>query len=1025
MKLSHLRIPALLLVVLVGLFAASRAWSQAVRIVEPLRGAISEKDRILVVVRGPVSAPVSLYVNGEEQKTGEIRADGVWDFINVAVVSGPNTLVVEQTDPQGGVSSDSTAIHVVGPPAHIKLTVEPEHLPADSVSTAQIEAQVTDAWGVPASEGRFLTFTLDRGRLISGDLDPEQRGAQVRIQGGRAVTTMVADEAAGIGVLMARCDDAVAKRKIRYTTPQEAFWLFGLGTGQWGKHSVHNSFAGLNLDTRFDPGYYSDGRTAVFAKGTLFERCLLTTSYDSDREARDQVFRMLTPDKIYPIYGDASSLFYEAPSSTPLFAKLERDQSYLMYGDYNTNLIATRGGEALPPAGELVAYNRTFTGMKAEMASNWGQVTGFGARTDRKMMVDKIAGMGISGYYFLSTQPIVDRSEKVVLQTRDRYHPEVILREERKYRYSDYEIDYTEGSLLFKESVPSRDFEDNPVLIAVSYEAIGGAGKAYVAGARGLLRPMEGVTLGGLAVEEERPLENYRLVGVDGQVRIARQVTVGGEAVRSSDAGGTGYAWKGEMKGDLGRRVSFGGYYRRIERGFRNESSVTARPGTEKYRGHLVWQPIAGTKAKMEHSELTDRVNDRKETSTSLTVQGRWRRLDGTAGIERFVKRDRLRTRSAIAHAGLNARATDRLSFSLLRQQNFGGRNLGYKPNSTTLGADCDVTQNVSVVARHEMFKQSLLDSSLTTVGLESRIGDSFTAYSDYHIAGGIHGRSNQASIGLRNRLKLHRTLTLNVSHERTKTVGGSAFDVSSYAAGLEFLPADVWKSACRYEHRRSRDTRRHIATMGLDGRLMQGLSVLLKDTYHADNTRSSGSWKDNVKNKMGFGLAYRPFCHDLLQVLGKAEHVYQRREVADPSVVSHLLMGSFEAIYQPHRRWEVFGRYAVKRLRERSLGLSVTTWTDLWMGRLIYDVTRWMDVGGEYRILSQHEARDARYGWAGEVGFNAVRNLRAAMGYNFEGYQDQDLADGDYWARGPYFKLQVKLSERAFSDVARVFGEM
>ena len=1013
-----------LLVVLTGLLMVSSAWSQEVQIVEPVQGTISEKDRIHVVARGAVGATVSLRVNGKEQKLGEIQPDGVCRFINVVVVPGPNTLVVAQTDRRGHFSSDTITMHVAGLPTRINLMLKPERLPADSVSTGYIEAEVLDAWGVHVSEGRFLTFTLDRGRLISEDLDPEEIGTQVRIHQGRAVATIAADGTVGVGVLIARCDKVIAKRKVRYTTPQETLRLFGLGTGQWGKHTVRRSSVGLNLDTPFDPGYYSDGRATLFAKGTLFERYLLTASYDSERRAEDQVFRMLTPDKIYPIYGDASSLFYEAPSSTRLFAKLEQDQSYLLYGDYNTNLVATRGADPLPPAGELMAYSRTFTGVKAEVVSDWGQVMGFGARTDRKIVVDEIGGMGISGYYFLSARPIVDRSEKVVLQTRDRYHPEVVLREEYKYRYCDYEINYQEGSLLFKAPVPSRDFEDNPVLIVVSYEAVGDAGKAYVGGVRGLVRPIERLTLGGLVVEEERPVENYRLLGVDGRLRIARQVTISGEAVQSSVATGTGYAWKGELKGDLGRTVSFGGYYRHIERGFRNEFSVTTRPGTEKYRGNLVWRPITGTKAEVEHYKLTDRVNDRTQISTSLKAQGKWKRIDGMIGIEQFVKTDRIETRSFIAHAGVKARVTKQLALLLGRRQNVKGRNLEYKPSSTTLGADYDVTQNVALVVRHEMFKQSFTDSSLTTVGLESRIGDAFTAYSNYHIAGGINGRSNQASIGLRNRLKLHRTFTLNVSHERMKTAGASAFDFSSYTLGLEFLPSSAWKSAFRYEHRRSRDTRRHIATMGVDGRLMQGLSFILKDTYHADNTRTSGFWKDNLENKARLGLAYRPFRHDLLQVLGKAEHVYERREVVTPSTVSHMLLGSLEGIYQPHRRWEVFGRYAVKQLKEQSLGLSVTTWTDLWMARLIYDVTRLIDVGAEYRILSQHEARDARYGWAAEVGFNAVKNLRVAVGYNFEGYQDEDLANGDYWARGPYFKLQVKFSEHALVDAAKVFGE-
>ncbi len=64
-----------------------------------------------------------------------------------------------------------------------------------------------------------------------------------------------------------------------------------------------------------------------FARGTVFDDYLMTLSVDTDRKIEDQIYRDLDPNSLYSMYGDNSIVTYEAQSTSPVYAKIERDRS--------------------------------------------------------------------------------------------------------------------------------------------------------------------------------------------------------------------------------------------------------------------------------------------------------------------------------------------------------------------------------------------------------------------------------------------------------------------------------------------------------------------------------------------------------------------------------------------------------------------------------------------------------------------------------------------------------------------------
>jgi len=106
--------------------------------------------------------------------------------------------------------------------------------------------------------------------------------------------------------------------------------------------------------------------------------------------------------------------------------------------------------------------------------------------------------------------------------------------------------------------------------------------------------------------------------------------------------------------------------------------------------------------------------------------------------------------------------------------------------------------------------------------------------------------------------------------------------------------------------------------------------------------------------------------------------------------------------------------KYALKIANEDAYGLSANTLTDFYLLHAEYDLN-WnnLDVAGEYRILNQREANDAKIGYSAEVGYVLLKNVHVAVGYNFVGNKDRDLIDYTYWSRGPYVTMGVKFTEK------------
>src|SRR5262249_12605842 len=139
----------------------------------------------------------------------------------------------------------------------------------------------------------------------------------------------------------------------------------------------------------------------------------------------------------------------------------------------------------------------------------------FGARTPQAQVRDEMEGSGLSGPYRLTRHPLIINSERLTVETRDRFHPERVLSSKPMSRYTDYDVDYEGGTTFFKRPIPVQDDDFNPMVIVAVYEALDGSGDETVAGGRVGYRLGGSTEVGTTYVHEQRGEDAFVLRGAD------------------------------------------------------------------------------------------------------------------------------------------------------------------------------------------------------------------------------------------------------------------------------------------------------------------------------------------------------------------------------------------------------------------------------------------------------------------------------------------------------------------------------
>lgn len=256
---------------------------------------------------------------------------------------------------------------------------------------------------------------------------------------------------------------------------------------------------------RYDEDVYVDGRLAFYLKGKIKGETLLTASADTREQPIENLFsnfnsrdpryllRRIDPNAYYPVYGDDSTLLEDAPTQGKFYVKLQRGDSHVLWGSFETRLMGT----------DLVNYSRGLYGAQARYlspdATQFGEkrseVEMFAADPGTLASVEEFRGTGGSLYY-LRHQDILVGSDRLRVEIRDK-DSGMVLQSTPLVAGQDYEINSIQGRVVLRTPlaataaqntlVLSGSLSGHPVYLVAGYEFTPG------------VSAVENLTLGGRA----------------------------------------------------------------------------------------------------------------------------------------------------------------------------------------------------------------------------------------------------------------------------------------------------------------------------------------------------------------------------------------------------------------------------------------------------------------------------------------------------------------------------------------------
>ena len=553
-------------------------------ILSPMNAQVLGYAQTTVTLKGALGAELNLRVNGVllpaarigRVRTIESQALQVAEYVGVDLKPGSNALeLVQQAAAGAPVAAPTVTVTAPGALAQLRLSAPTTALAADGRSMVRVTIEPLDAAGVPVTSPTPVTLNASRGRWQLRDLDPDEPGVQVFVEGGRLVAELESPSEPGDVLVQAASGNTRAQVKLGFNAELRPLIAAGIVEGVFNLRNLNRSAvqpvraqdgfeqALHNVAGRFgngqgngpDSGRTDAGaRTALFLKGKVLGDTLLTLAYDSDKDQRERLFRDIQPGEFYPVYGDDSVKGFDAQSTGHLYVRLDRGRSYVLYGDFNTQ--AEAGLNARPGIGvgvgvggtavaleerRLGQYNRSLNGLRAHIESDDGSrgISAFASQTSSRQVVDELPALGTSGPYALSRAPLVENSEKVELLTRDRSQSALIVRSVALARFADYEVETFTGRILLKVPFASLDAGFNPNSLRVTYEVEQGGAQSWVGGVSARVEASEQVVLGAGVVRDSDPQHPLTLESAGATLRLAPGTVVAAELARSETPLGT------------------------------------------------------------------------------------------------------------------------------------------------------------------------------------------------------------------------------------------------------------------------------------------------------------------------------------------------------------------------------------------------------------------------------------------------------------------------------------------------------
>lgn len=812
-----------------------------------------------------------------------------------------------------------------------------------------------------------------------------------------------------------------------YVKPLLRDWiLVGLGEGTVGYNTLSGNMVSL-LQSGQEDHIYTDGRVAFYAKGQVKGEWLLTMAYDNAKgrgEAGNSLFQTIDPNTYYTLYGDASQQQYDAASARKIYLKIERDQFYAMFGDFDTGLTVT----------ELSRYSRRMNGVKAEYQGKNLEANVFGAESGQSYARDEIRGDGTSGLYHLSRKNIVLNSDKITVETRDRFRSEIIVNSQAMGRYSDYSIDYVSGTIFFKAPVFSRDENFNPIYIVVEYETLDGGTESLTYGGRIGTKLLDQKLKAGVTyIHEGQVSGSGNSYGLDATYKLGAGTTLKAEVARTdTNFGGAtreGNAYLAELGHNSASLISKL-YFREQDSGFGLGQQNGSETGTRKFGVDAAYkltdQLSLSGQAYRQYNLATSAVQDITEGKATYTSGPYSSHLGLRYASDRLGDGSNQTSEQLTMGASwltLNKKLTLRAD----HDQSIGGNSNASFPTRTTFGADFQLTKKVTLFAQQELtYSTTTANTNTTRVGMKSTPWDGGTVNTSMERSLTNNSDRLFALFGLKQTWKITDKWSLDGGLDRSQTIkqagfyqfnvntppaSGSSENFTAVSLGTTYKE-NTWNVNSRIEVRSAQSEDKWGVVTSYVGEPREGWGW--SSRLQLFDTKTSADGSTHINGDLRLGMVYRPLYTRWI-ILDRLDLLYDKQEGGTSVTMdSRRIVNNLSANFKPDKKTQISLLYGAKYVLESIDGTDYSGYTDMIGVEGRYDITPTWDVGLRGSALHSWNSGQINFSSGASVGYNVVQNAWISVGYNFTGFNDKDFSAANYTAKGPFIRFRFKFDQNS-----------
>lgn len=1003
------------------------------------------EERVKLTLNGK-EVPAENFVGVTNNEAGATISE--WSGIDL--LAGKNVFVATIVGQNGEVTNTVTRNVVFSDyPVEAELVEAASTLIADGVSRPVIAIRFKDKDGYPARIGVVGDFHLSPPYKIA-DLSNFERSVlpgaaenrpEYRIgEAGIAYITLEpSNESGDVKIRLPLANERIIEIEAPLKAKQSDWIVVGLAEGTAGYNTLKGNLEPLTANAADET--YEDGRVALFAKGQVSGKWLLTMAYDSakerDRKQDPKIFQAIDPNKFYTIYGDSAHQGYAAASSEKLYLRLESDEFFFLYGDYQTGLSDT----------QLTRYNRTLTGVKSRYHDELIDIIVFGSESNQAFVKDEIRGEGKSGPYRLTRSNVAMNTETVSLEVRDRFQSQDMVESKELTRHIDYDIDYNSGTILFRQPIQSTDFSLNPRYIVVRYESYDQGDLTLTSGGRTELTVAKNTKVGVVHITEGRTGGNAEVNGADLRIQLGGGSELRAEVAQSKDQRATeDYKEGSAYKLELNQRSSALNsklYLSEQESNFGLGQNINSESGRRKYgaeaRLNLNSEFDLEAKAIRDENISTLATRDLYETKGHYRLKSTNLRLGA-----RSVQDDRGNGSQQISEqltAGISQSLLDgRMALRVDREENLDNKqnnSIDY-PNRTKMGMDYHLTQKSTLFVEQEIADGDVRDTTNTLLGIKStpwQGGNVYAGVKRQQASGG--SSSDLANLAIAQKWQITKVWSMDFAAEEVRTLsdvegtplnastpfssgstgsgGVGSSDYTSGSVALTYAPKH-WLWSSRIENRRGSTEESLRFASSVQSSPDANLSTISSLQLY-NSKQSLGGKADSID--IGLGIAYRPTNNRWLMI-DKLDLRWGDVSNNDFSSEEWRVVNNFSANYQPAANWQLAFQFAAKSVKETINNIDYESVADLVGIESRYDISKTWDVGVHSNVLHVWNIDQYDYSSGLSTGHVVAKNIWISLGYNFTGFRDEDFSRSRYTSEGAYLKFRMKFDQRTFKEAKR-----